>query len=164
MTQQAIELRRVTRRFGREMAVDCLSLTQEKGRILGLVGLPDAGKTTLIHLVAGLEKPTAGHVQVLGGSPLAAPIRARIGFAPNPQLLDPSKTPKEILYHLSRLKGSVPSVSYPTLPNSLSASALSSLEIPSCCCSMASSMILTMPAFLCWRSSFAGEQRRETPS
>ena len=105
MTQSAIELKQVTRRFRRGTALDHISCSQETGRILGLVGLPGSGKTTLIYLIAGLDKPTAGHVRVLGGNPLQAPIRARISLASDPQLLDPSLTIEETLVYFSRLKG-----------------------------------------------------------
>ena len=84
MTTPAFELERVTRRHGGNIALDQFSLSQEMASILGVVGLPDSGKTTLIHLIAGLDKPTAGLISVLEGSPLQASIRARIGVGFKP--------------------------------------------------------------------------------
>jgi len=105
MTKPAFELERVTRRHRRSIALDQFSLSQEVGSILGLVGLPDSGKTTLLHLIAGLDKPTAGLISVLEGSPLQSSIRARIGVALTPQLPDPTLTYQETLIEFSRLKG-----------------------------------------------------------
>ena len=105
MTELAFKLERVTRRHRGNIALDQFSLSQELARILGVVGLPDSGKTTLIHLIAGLDKPTAGLISVLEGSPLQASIRAQIGVALKPELLDPALTCQETLIEFSRLKG-----------------------------------------------------------
>ena len=54
------ELRHVTKRYGRRVAVDDVTLTVETGEIVGLVGPNGAGKTTLLRLVAGLLRATSG--------------------------------------------------------------------------------------------------------
>lgn len=105
MNQPAFELKHVTRRFGRKTAVDRVSLSQHAGTILGLAGLTGSGRTTLLLVLAGLVKPTAGQVQVLGGSPLTASIRARIGYAPETDILDSSLTIGENMVGFGRLKG-----------------------------------------------------------
>jgi ABC-2 type transport system ATP-binding protein len=59
---------------------DC-SLEIPAGRICGLVGPNGAGKTTLLHLAAGLLAPTAGRIEVLGGTPGEdIDLLARTGF------------------------------------------------------------------------------------
>ena len=64
--QGAIEIDRLTKRFGNFTAVDDLSLVVEYGEIFGLLGPNGSGKTTTINIVSGLSKPTSGQVIVLG--------------------------------------------------------------------------------------------------
>jgi len=54
------ELRHVTKRYGRRVAIDDVTLAIGSGEIVGLVGPNGAGKTTLLRLVAGLLRATAG--------------------------------------------------------------------------------------------------------
>jgi len=61
-----LELDGVTRAFGRETAVDDVSLTVYEGELLTLLGPSGCGKTTTLHLLAGLEAPTSGTVDVAG--------------------------------------------------------------------------------------------------
>jgi ABC-2 type transport system ATP-binding protein len=55
-----IELNDVTRRFGRTVAVDGLSLALPPGEVVGLLGTNGAGKSTTLKLMAGLLYPDAG--------------------------------------------------------------------------------------------------------
>jgi ABC-2 type transport system ATP-binding protein len=65
----AIGARGLVRTFGRVRALDGLDLEVRTGEILGLVGPNGAGKTTFIRSVAGLLRPNAGELRVLGGHP-----------------------------------------------------------------------------------------------
>ncbi len=62
----AIEVERLTKRFGDLTAVDELSFCVRRGEIFGLLGANGAGKTTTIQLLLGLTTPTSGRVRVLG--------------------------------------------------------------------------------------------------
>ncbi len=61
-----VSLDRVSRRFGAVSALDQVSLTIEKGEILGLIGRSGAGKSTLIRCLNGLERPDEGAIRVDG--------------------------------------------------------------------------------------------------
>jgi len=63
-----LQLERVGKRFGadRPPAVDDLSLTLERGRILALLGPSGCGKTTTLRLIAGFEAPDDGEITING--------------------------------------------------------------------------------------------------
>ena len=61
-----IELRNVTKKFGRNTAVDDLTLAVPAGEIFGLLGHNGAGKSTAIGMMLGQVWPTAGEVKVCG--------------------------------------------------------------------------------------------------
>jgi ABC-2 type transport system ATP-binding protein len=61
-----IELRHVTKKFGRNTAVDDLSLAVPAGQIFGLLGHNGAGKSTAIGMMLGQVWPTAGAVEICG--------------------------------------------------------------------------------------------------
>ena len=61
----ALEVRGLTKRFDRP-AVDALDLTIRTGEFYALLGPNGAGKTTTLRMVAGLLKPDAGSVSILG--------------------------------------------------------------------------------------------------
>jgi ABC-2 type transport system ATP-binding protein len=62
----AIEVRSVTKRYGRTLAVDDLSFCVEAGRVTGFVGPNGAGKSTTMRVVLGLDAPDAGEARVGG--------------------------------------------------------------------------------------------------
>jgi branched-chain amino acid transport system ATP-binding protein len=57
-----LELKKVTKTFGKLAALDDIDLTVEKGEILGIVGPNGSGKTTLINVVSGYFRPTRGEI------------------------------------------------------------------------------------------------------
>ncbi|MGH2899333.1 MAG: ABC transporter ATP-binding protein, partial [Solirubrobacteraceae bacterium] len=63
-----IECRGLTKRYGRRVAVDDLTLRVPEGAICGLLGPNGAGKTTAIRMLLGLARPTAGSGLLLGSS------------------------------------------------------------------------------------------------
>src|SRR5262245_26076801 len=61
-----IETHALTKRYGRTVAVDHLSITVRPGRVTGFVGPNGAGKTTTMQLLLGLAAPQAGEALVGG--------------------------------------------------------------------------------------------------
>jgi lantibiotic transport system ATP-binding protein len=65
----------LTRRFGRQTAVDDVSLHVPRGAVYGFLGPNGSGKTTTIRMLLGLVSPHAGTIEVLGQSMPAAAAR-----------------------------------------------------------------------------------------
>jgi ABC-2 type transport system ATP-binding protein len=61
-----IEVDRLTKRYGKVVAVDGLSFRAEPGRVTGFLGPNGAGKTTTLRVLVGLLHPTAGNATILG--------------------------------------------------------------------------------------------------
>src|SRR5579875_2673032 len=74
MTQ--IEVRGLTKRFGRKVAVDDLTFTVEPGRVTGFLGPNGAGKSTTMRLILGLDHPHAG-TATIGGRRYRALLEAK---------------------------------------------------------------------------------------
>ena len=62
----AIELRHITKRFGKVVANDDISLEIKRGEILSLLGENGSGKTTLMNMLAGIYFPDEGEILVNG--------------------------------------------------------------------------------------------------
>ena len=79
----AVEVDRVTKRFGSTLALDDVSLRVAAGKVLALLGPNGAGKTTLIRVLATLLAPDRGHASVAGYDVVkdARTIRSLIGLA-----------------------------------------------------------------------------------
>src|SRR5688572_20288040 len=61
-----IIIKNLTKKFGKIVAVDNVSLEIHEGEVFGLLGQNGAGKTTIIHMLATLLKPTTGTAQING--------------------------------------------------------------------------------------------------
>jgi len=76
-----LEARGLGKRYGRRWALTDCSLDIPAGRVVGLVGPNGAGKSTLLQLAVGLLTPSAGSINVLGGTPGANAAQLRkVGF------------------------------------------------------------------------------------
>ncbi|UZN04856.1 ABC transporter ATP-binding protein [Cellulomonas sp. S1-8] len=73
----ALEIVRVTKRFGTFAAVDDLTLTVPSGAFFALLGPSGCGKTTTLRMVAGLERPSAGTIRLAGRDVTGAPAHRR---------------------------------------------------------------------------------------
>ena len=74
MAESVIEVRGLTRRFGKKSALHDVSLTIPRGSVFGLVGENGAGKTTLLKHLLGLLRAEIGSVRVFGRDPVADPV------------------------------------------------------------------------------------------
>lgn len=64
-----LECKNLTKRYGNKTALDKISFSLERGKIIGLLGPNGSGKTTLIKLLNGLLVPTEGEILVDGLNP-----------------------------------------------------------------------------------------------
>ena len=93
------------KRYGKQVAVDGVSFTVQRGEVLGLLGPNGAGKSSVIKMLLGLVRPDAGDVLLLGrpgGDPQA---RSRVGYLPELFRYQPWLTPEEVLLLHVRLSG-----------------------------------------------------------
>src|SRR5262245_44322203 len=84
MSEQAILVQGVSKRYGKTTAVQQFDLSLPLGCVCGLVGPNGAGKTTTISMLLGMIKPTSGRLTVLGMDPArrSFDLRQRIGYVP----------------------------------------------------------------------------------
>jgi drug efflux transport system ATP-binding protein len=82
VTDIAVDIRELTRRFGALTAVSRLTLAVQRGEVFGLLGPNGSGKTTTIRMLCGLLEPSAGDATVAGVDVRAAPerVKTRIGY------------------------------------------------------------------------------------
>jgi ABC-2 type transport system ATP-binding protein len=105
---QAIEIRRVSKRFDGVTAVDDLSLDVPSGAIYGFIGPNGSGKTTTIRMILSILLPDAGEISVLGSRDTRT-ARDRVGYLPEERGLYKKMTPRRLLRYYGRLKGAAPS-------------------------------------------------------
>ncbi len=100
----------VSKRFGDVQAVDDLSLTVDRGTLMGVIGPSGSGKTTMIRILTGAIPPDAGSVRVLGQDPtrLRRAVRERIGYMPQSFTLYPDLTARENVDFVASLFGLLP--------------------------------------------------------
>jgi ABC-2 type transport system ATP-binding protein len=104
--EPAITCEHLTKDYGTVRAVDDVSLTVERGEVMGFLGPNGAGKTTTIRILLDLIRPTNGRVTVLGASPRAAgaQLRGRIGYLPGDLAMYPKLTGRRILELVASLR------------------------------------------------------------
>ena len=102
---KAIEVKSVTRKFGKLVAVDDLSFSVERGEIFGLLGPNGAGKTTIINLILGLLKAHQGDISVLGFdiNSQTRQVYHRVGYVPQETNLYQDLSAIDNLWHHAAL-------------------------------------------------------------
>ena len=104
----ALELAAVTKRYGRQRALDGVSLVLEAGTFTLAAGPNGAGKSTLLRVVAALTRPSQGSLSVLGADPFgkrAALVREQIGYLGTQPGLYADLTVEENLLFTAQLRG-----------------------------------------------------------
>ena len=99
MTAPAVAIDAVHKRFGNLHAVRGVDLAIQPGEFFGLLGPNGAGKSTLINMMAGLVRPTAGAIRVMGHDVVKGYRQARrsLGVVPQELVYDPFFTVWEML-------------------------------------------------------------------
>ncbi|CBL47338.1 Putative ATP-binding protein, putative ABC transporter for copper [gamma proteobacterium HdN1] len=108
MTEHAIEVRQVSKRFGAIQAVELVDLQVARGEMLGLIGHNGAGKSTLFKMMLGLIPVSSGEILVEGtliGSRGFRDVRRRVGYVPENVVLYDNLTGLETVQFFARLKG-----------------------------------------------------------
>src|SRR6266540_115848 len=97
----------LTKRYGDVTAVRDVSLRIPPGEIYGLLGLNGAGKTTMIRMLLGMVRPSAGGVELFGTRvrPGRLPIWGRVGYLVETPAAYPELTVRENLEIVYRLRG-----------------------------------------------------------
>ena len=99
MTSPAIRVAGVAKHFGATCALDGIDLDIANGEFFGLLGPNGAGKTTLISALAGLVRPDAGKLEVMGHDVQSDYRNARrlLGVVPQELVFDPFFSVRETL-------------------------------------------------------------------
>ena len=104
--EAVIEVKHLTKQYGRHIAVSDLSFTIEKGRIYGLLGPNGAGKSTTMNIMTGCLAATSGEVMIDGYDIFEDAFKAKklIGYLPEQPPLYMDRTPREYLTFIARAK------------------------------------------------------------
>jgi ABC-type multidrug transport system ATPase subunit len=104
---ESVQLREVSRHYGRRRAVSRVSLTARRGEIIGLLGPNGAGKSTIIGLLATLVAPTSGEVcyDDETAKSLGASLRRGIGLLAHELHLYPELSARQNLSFFAQLYG-----------------------------------------------------------
>ncbi|MGH7234313.1 MAG: ATP-binding cassette domain-containing protein, partial [Candidatus Saccharimonadales bacterium] len=109
MDSNAVEIKGLTKRYAKLLALDDLSLSVRKGEILGYLGPNGSGKTTTIRLMLGMIKPSSGSVRIFGNDAQTqkAIVHTKIAYVPGEANLWPALTGIETLHLLAKVHGRV---------------------------------------------------------
>lgn len=92
-----LEMKNVTKTFGKFKALDDLTMTVPKGSVYGLVGPNGAGKSTAIRLMTGIYRPDSGSVTMEGLPIYENPVsKLRMGYIPDDVFYFPSASMEEM--------------------------------------------------------------------
>src|SRR5215468_6593257 len=96
----------LTKRFGAHLAVDAVSFEVKEREVFGLLGPNGSGKSTILRLVTGYLRPTAGSARVAGIDVVldGALARRRIGYVPESAPLYGHMRVAEFLAFMGRMR------------------------------------------------------------
>jgi ABC-2 type transport system ATP-binding protein len=104
-----VEVRELTKKYGKLEALKEVSLSVGEGEIFGLLGRNGAGKTTLVKILLGIVWPTHGQAELLGQRYDSASVRRRIGYLPEDHRLPDYHTGNSFLLTTGLIHGMSPS-------------------------------------------------------
>ena len=101
-----IEVKNVTKKYGKAVAVEDISFSINDGEIVGLLGPNGAGKSTTMNILTGYIEQTSGEVAIEGYNTLKKPKKAKkqIGYMPEGVPLYTDLTVKEFVTYMAELK------------------------------------------------------------
>ncbi len=101
-----IEVKNVTKKYGKVTAVDDISFEVKDGEIMGFLGPNGAGKTTTMNIITGFIEPTEGTVIINGDDISKKPkkVKKQIGYMPENVPLYTDLTVKEFVKYMAELK------------------------------------------------------------
>jgi ABC-2 type transport system ATP-binding protein len=102
-----IEIKGLTKRFGRFTAVDDISFSVARGEVLGFLGPNGAGKSTTMRMLAGFITPTAGSASICGHDVATDGVaaRKRLGYLPEGAPTYPDMAVRDFLAFTGRIRG-----------------------------------------------------------
>ncbi len=101
-----IEVKNVTKKYGKFIAVDDISFTIQEGEIVGLLGPNGAGKSTTMNMITGFIEQTEGKILIDGYDMLKKPKKAKreIGYMPEGVPLYTDLSVKEFVTYMAEIK------------------------------------------------------------
>lgn len=105
-----LEIESLTKRYGRILALDGVTMAVPRGSIFGFLGPNGAGKTTLIRIVMGFMRATAGEARMLGHDTWSDGVQARerVGYLVTADGLYPDLTGYQQLDYAATISGRPP--------------------------------------------------------
>ena len=91
-----VEIVNLTKKYGTNMAVNHLTVSLPKGKIIGLLGPNGSGKTTLIKMLNGLLTPTEGTI-LIDGNNVGTATKSKVAYLPDRTYLTMNQTIRDIL-------------------------------------------------------------------
>src|SRR3954465_12348677 len=105
MTEYAIDIVNVTKRYAEHTAVRDLTLRVPTGSVYGLLGPNGAGKTTTIRMILNIIAPDSGNIHIFGRRSDDPKITERLGYLPEERGLYRKMQVRRVLKFLAELKG-----------------------------------------------------------
>ncbi|MBX3227650.1 MAG: ATP-binding cassette domain-containing protein [Labilithrix sp.] len=100
----AVEIEGVTKTFGKQVAVDDLSLAVPEGVVYGFIGPNGSGKTTTLRMITRIYHPDRGRIRILGEERWSA-VNDRVAYLPEERGLYKQMTVRDVLAFYAALKG-----------------------------------------------------------